>query len=189
MNRSVMRNALAVCTCALVAACAASKQEAAAPVASQPQSRAEAGPQAGSSAYAEQAPQAGYPQQPGSAPAAPPPPPAPVRPSETPAATTPSAGGAPARSAQIARAGTDLDRAQRELEIAAGDCSNACRALGSMDRAAGHLCDLVQGAGELRKCDDAKKRVLGARDRVKQTCGTCPNGPSVERSDPVPSTK
>lgn len=79
----------------------------------------------------------------------------------------------------------DLERGQRELDVAAGDCRNACRALGSMDRAAGRLCVLAKG----QPCDDAKTRVYSARDRVKQTCGQCDGGPSVDRNDPIPSLR
>lgn len=95
---------------------------------------------------------------------------------------------APGRPA-VQAAVRDLDASQRELDVAAGDCHNACRALGSMDRAAGHLCALVQGDEDTRRCEDAKTRVYSARSRVKNTCGTCEGGPSVERNDPIPSTR
>ncbi|AKV02091.1 hypothetical protein AKJ09_08754 [Labilithrix luteola] len=95
---------------------------------------------------------------------------------------------APGRPA-VQAAARDLDASQRELDVAAGDCHNACRALGSMDRAAGHLCALVQGDDDVRRCEDAKTRVYSARSRVKNTCGACEGGPSVERNDPIPSTK
>jgi hypothetical protein len=98
----------------------------------------------------------------------------------------PIPGGAPPPRATVAAAASDLESSQRELDVAAGDCRNACRALGSMDRAAGRLCELAQDS-EARRCDDAKQRVYSARDRVKNTCGSCPNGPSVDRKDPVPS--
>jgi hypothetical protein len=88
------------------------------------------------------------------------------------------------------RASAEIDSAQRELDVAGGDCRNACRALGSMDRAAGRLCELTNEDGETRRCDDAKQRLYFARDRVKSTCGTCPDGrPAVERSAPVPSMR
>jgi hypothetical protein len=86
-------------------------------------------------------------------------------------------------------AASDVDRSQRELEGATGDCRNACRALGSMDRAAGRLCDLTQGDPETRRCDDARERVYSARARVKAMCGQCDGGPSVERSAPIPSLR
>jgi hypothetical protein len=83
------------------------------------------------------------------------------------------------------RARTDLDRAERELAGAAGDCAAACRALGSMERATGHLCELTSGSDNL--CEDARAKVRAARDRVRSTCGSCPGGPNLERSAPIPS--
>jgi hypothetical protein len=91
------------------------------------------------------------------------------------------------RGAALNRAARDLEGGARELDVAASDCTSACRALGSMDRAAGLLCQLAQDNDETRRCADAKERVYSARDRVKKTCGSCPSGPSVERSDPIPS--
>ena len=92
------------------------------------------------------------------------------------------------REVAIQQARSDLDSAQRELDVSASDCRAACRALGSMDRAAGHLCSLAQEQPERDRCEDAKKSVRGARDKVKATCGSCPGGPSVDRNAPVPST-
>jgi hypothetical protein len=83
---------------------------------------------------------------------------------------------------------SEIEAAQRQLDVAAGDCRNACRALGSMDRAAGKVCELSRD-DDGHRCDDAKGRVYFARDRVKSTCGDCPGGPSVERSAPVPSQR
>lgn len=130
---------------------------------------------------------AGYPESADAKPGQPAPPPP-----SSPTTTSPQGGAqpiAPGRSTALARAGSDFDAAQRELDVAAGDCRNACRALASMDRAAGHLCELAQASEETRRCDDARRRVLSARERVKQTCGGCPGGPSVERNDPIPSTR
>lgn len=171
-------------------ACASGQREAKAPR-QEPQSTATAdaeGKKQDDAAYA-QPKQPGYPestapQQPGL--------PAQYPPSPPPSTAAPQGGAmpiAPGRNAAIARAGNDFDVAQRELDVAAGDCRNACRALGSMDRAAGRLCELAQASEETRRCDDARRKVLSARDRVKQTCGGCPGGPSVERNDPVPSTR
>jgi hypothetical protein len=111
-------------------------------------------------------------------PMAPPPPPAPA------AAARPPEGGT---RASLRRAGLELDTAQRELEASAGDCAAACRALGSMERATGHLCDLASDLEDRRVCEEAKTRVQAARDRVRNTCGSCPGGPSVERGAPIPS--
>jgi hypothetical protein len=104
----------------------------------------------------------------------------------------PAAGGAAApdgRALALSRAQRDLDVARRELEVAAGDCQSACRALGSMDRAAGRLCDLATLPDEIRRCDEAKRRLHAARDRVRSTCGECLGGPSVERDAPIPSVR
>jgi len=116
-----------------------------------------------------------------------PPPPAPAQPGMAPQPD--SSQPAPSRTQALQSASNDVDSSQRELDVAAGDCRNACRALGSMDRAAGRLCGLVQGEPESRRCDDAKRRVYSARERVKATCGQCENGASVDRSAPIPSLR
>lgn len=90
------------------------------------------------------------------------------------------------RSVAMSQASNDVESSQRELDVAGGDCRNACRALGSMDRAAGRLCSLAQSNDESRRCTDAKTRVYSARDKVKNTCGSCPDT-SVDRSAPIPS--
>ena len=124
--------------------------------------------------------------------AAPPPPPASPPASAADASTTapsaPGGGSAPApnRGVAMAQATNDVDSAQRELDVAGGDCRNACRALGSMDRAAGRLCSLAQSPEESRRCDSAKGRVYTARDKVRNTCGSCPDT-SVDRQAPIPS--
>jgi hypothetical protein len=110
------------------------------------------------------------------------PPPPPIAPG--------TAGGTnPDRAIAIGKAGQELDNGQRELDVAAGDCRNACRALGSMDRAAGKLCELVAGSNDAPRCDDAKRRLYSARDKVRETCQRCPDGPSVDRNAPIPSVR
>lgn len=99
------------------------------------------------------------------------------------AAPEPSTG---TRTAALREAGSQIEASQRELDVAGGDCRNACRALGSMDRAAGQICRLAQSDDDARRCGDAKGRVYSARDKVKGTCGSCPDV-SVDRNDPVPS--
>jgi hypothetical protein len=101
-----------------------------------------------------------------------------------------AAGGAPiSREVAIELAKDEIARAQRDLEFSRGDCINVCRALGSMDRATGKLCSLTAEA-ERDRCDDAKRRLVGARDRVRRTCGSCPDGqPAVERDAPIPSMR
>src|SRR5262245_36071189 len=49
--------------------------------------------------------------------------------------STPFAPPPPNRAAVMRQASSDIDVSQRELDVAGGDCRNACRALGSMDRA------------------------------------------------------
>jgi hypothetical protein len=109
-----------------------------------------------------------------------PPPPSSISPS-----TTPSSSNEGLREA-IARAKGDIDRADRELQTAAGDCATACRALASMERATSHLCRIAGAADDRDRCDEAKTKVLLARDRVRTTCGSCPGGPTLERSAPIP---
>lgn len=141
--------------------------------------------------------QAGYPpgaaaqSQPSYAP--PPPPPSPEAvPATPPSPAQPAGGGGSAateRSMALHTASNEVESSQRELDIAGSDCRNACRALGSIDRAAGRLCELSQGSDEGHRCNDAKQRVYSARNRVRTTCGSCPNGPSVERAAPIPSLR
>lgn len=158
-------------------ACAAERKEAAAP-ASTPSQPAPAYAQAPSAAAA-------------SAPAGTPPSmpsPAPPPKTELPKLAQPSEPAADkgGRAAALGQARSELDASQRELDVAGSDCRNACRALGSMDRAAGHLCGLVESDEDRLRCTDAKSRVYSARDRVRSTCGTCPDV-SVERNAPIPS--
>jgi len=112
--------------------------------------------------------------------------PAPLKKGEPPGSPS---GGAPARAAELRTAASTVESSQRELDVAAGDCRNACRALGSMDRATGRLCELASGGDEVRRCEDARRSVYTARDRVKATCGDCQGSPSVERRDPIPSVR
>ncbi|MDB4939384.1 MAG: hypothetical protein JWP87_6356 [Labilithrix sp.] len=167
----------ALSVAAVTAGCAAAPKSAQAPEATSP------------AAYG----QAGYPQSAGAQPAQPAQPSSPS-PSPSPTPSTPAqpgggSSGATSRSMALQGASNEVESSQRELDVAGGDCRNACRALGSMDRAAGRLCELSQGSDEGQRCDDAKRRVYSARDRVKTTCGACPNGPSVERSAPIPSLR
>lgn len=116
--------------------------------------------------------QAGYPPatsaQPGYAPAPPPP---------------PLQATSPTPETLTVQAARDFDAAERELSVAAGDCSNACRALGSMDRAAGRICTL---SAEKPRCEDATSKVRTARDKVKKSCGECKET-STDSKAPVPS--
>lgn len=181
MSKLAVRIVLGGACSALLMGCAAQSAK------SPPSSAASEPPQA-QAGYGQPAAYPSTPAQPAPLPEASPPPPPPPPPS-TPGQPGGAASGATSRSMAVQGAANEVDSSQRELDLAAGDCRNACRALGSMDRAAGRLCELSQGSDEGRRCDDAKRRVYSARDRVKTTCGTCPNGPSVERRDPIPSLR
>ena len=71
--------------------------------------------------------------------------------------------------ARLAVARGELDRASADLEAGLAECSSACRALASMERAADHLCEL-DGAKE---CSSAKERVERARAKVKGSGCLC----------------
>lgn len=71
--------------------------------------------------------------------------------------------------ASLAAARGDLDRAAADLEAGLAECTSACRALASMERAAAHLCEL-DGATE---CSSAKERVERARAKVKSSGCSC----------------
>jgi hypothetical protein len=173
---------LATVTSAIVAGCAAAPKSAQAPAAeSSPQAYGQGGYPSAAPQAPQQAPQPYAPAPPGAAPS-------PATPAQ-PAQPGSAAGGAPGRAMALQSASNEVESSQRELDVAGTNCRNACRALGSMDRAAGRLCELSQGSDEGQRCDDAKRRVYSARDRVKTTCGTCPNGPSVERTAPIPSLR
>lgn len=111
--------------------------------------------------------------------AATPPPPSP------PAEAAASAPGEPSGRRVLAR--RELERSEEELKASPGDCGTACRALTSMEHAAVELCALVGEADDQARCDDARRRLRAARDRVRNACGNCPGGPSVDRDAPVPS--
>jgi hypothetical protein len=102
----------------------------------------------------------------------------------------PSTGGAASSSSreiEWRNARGDLQSAQRELDASMGDCSNACRALTSLERATAHLCELASTSSDRGACDDAKTRVIRARAQIKASCGTCSNGASLDTGAPVPS--
>ena len=168
------RTATVALLAAALVACAGGRKSAEAPASSRPAS--------------EPAGAAGYAQQPQAAP--PPPPseadtagPQPSQPGTAPGSFAPPP---PNRTLALSQASNDIESSQRELDVAGGDCRNACRALGSMDRAAGRLCGLAQSSDEQRRCGDAKTRVYSARAKVKNTCGSCPDV-SVDRDAPIPS--
>ena len=75
----------------------------------------------------------------------------------------------------VPHAQATFDESAQVFTSAGTDCAKMCKALASMERAAGHLCDLVKdgAAAERKKCTDAKARLDHARDRVMSTCGGC----------------
>src|SRR5882724_9725807 len=70
------------------------------------------------------------------------------------------------------RATLQLSESRRRLDIAATqrDCANACRALDSMERAAGQLCELAQSSEEHDTCRSAEDQLGSARQKVKNAC-------------------
>lgn len=115
---------------------------------------------------------------------APPPPPAYPDPPHT-APFGSSTAAPPAASAGAASPLIEIDGLGRQIELAGSDCTTACRALASMERATGRLCAMPD---EGSRCDDARGRVKVSRARVKKACGTCPGGPSTDEGAPIPST-
>ena len=61
-----------------------------------------------------------------------------------------------------------------ETELSSDPCFSACRALASMTRATAHLCDLAGDADP--RCDNARSRLRGARERVEGSCACGPPG-------------
>lgn len=61
-----------------------------------------------------------------------------------------------------------------ETELTSDPCFSACRALASMSRATAHLCDLAGDADP--RCDNARSRLRGARERVEGSCACGPPG-------------
>jgi hypothetical protein len=81
----------------------------------------------------------------------------------------------------------ELEKAERD--IASSDCNTACRALGSMERAVMFLCVSVQNDEDTNRCASVKARLVGARKKVRSSCGSCPGGASVEPDAPIPSKR
>jgi hypothetical protein len=81
----------------------------------------------------------------------------------------------PPREVQRTNAREEIDRSERTLQASLSDCTLACRALDSMDRAVTRLCALVDAPSDQRRCDDARQRLAVARRRIRETCGACSN--------------
>lgn len=81
-----------------------------------------------------------------------------------------------------------MEEAEQEIQASLGDCAAACRALASMERSTAGLCALSERPDDQRRCEDAKQRVLHARERVRSQCTACPpGGPSLDPDAPIPS--
>lgn len=104
---------------------------------------------------------------PATAPMVPPPPePAAEAPAQEPLAAAP-----PSRSAADVSLDDEAELEERAEREAEDRCALACRALGSMRRAADHVC---RAAGEADpRCGRARERVAGASGRVRETCDDC----------------
>jgi hypothetical protein len=126
--------------------------------------------------------------------ASPPPPEAAVAPAPSVVAVPPAspvisstAGASGDSRTSVIQAREELMTAQHAIEASTGNCIAACRALGSMDRAAGQLCGLASSAEEAPMCNDAMAKLIAARQSVRAACGACPGGPSTDPRAPVPS--
>ena len=62
-----------------------------------------------------------------------------------------------------------LQLTQEYDALSTSDCTSACRALASMERAANRLCVLDTG----KVCDDARTKLEDARKRVRAACPMC----------------
>jgi hypothetical protein len=112
----------------------------------------------------------------------PPPPP----PADQPGAAAGARGAvAPELEAQRVHARADFDDAARQLDASMNECAAACRALASMERATAHLCDLARANDDdPSTCDDARKKLHAARDRVRRACTSCTGGPTLDPGAP-----
>lgn len=81
----------------------------------------------------------------------------------------------------------DFDVAETALLNAGSDCSGACRALRSMQRAAARLCAIASTEEDRNRCREAEARVRSARERVRSACGYCQGGPSLDPNTPIDS--
>jgi hypothetical protein len=80
---------------------------------------------------------------------------------------------APPSAATRDRAKSEIKHAEIELTQAGNDCTRACKALASMERATAHLCTVVSTPDEQQSCEDARQKLQSSRDRVRTTCGEC----------------
>lgn len=84
-------------------------------------------------------------------------------------ATSGSKSSAPADWYTLPAARADWQKNEHDFDLAASDCTLACKALASLERAADHLCAVA----EPDECTDARARVDRARRAVQTQCGGC----------------
>ncbi len=69
---------------------------------------------------------------------------------------------------------TALSAAASELASAGDDCTTACKALASMERASDRICELNGPDDPGERCKDARVRLETARKRVQDRCVCAP---------------
>lgn len=74
--------------------------------------------------------------------------------------------GAPKSDHDVVKLGVDI---QEQLELLSRDCTTACRALQSIQRAADRICELEPG----ERCKDAKSKADDAARKVHASCPDC----------------
>lgn len=124
--------------------------------------------------------------QPTAAPPAEPAPTTPAMPSTEAGAGGTVTGGAEDQAQQTLQQWMDLLAVSESLTLSAGrDCGGACRALRSMSRAAGGICELSPRPDSTGRCKAAEDSVRHARTKVRDACGSCSDGTSVDPNAPV----
>jgi hypothetical protein len=71
--------------------------------------------------------------------------------------------------ASVGAAREEVNKDERDIEIASSDCQAACKALASLERAADRLCMVA----EPQECSDARVRVDRAKRAINEKCGGC----------------
>jgi MYXO-CTERM domain-containing protein len=94
-------------------------------------------------------------------------------------AAPPSTTGSSERIELLTQIQTDYD------SLSTSDCTTACKALGSMERAASRLCEIDPGP----TCDDARAKVEEARKRVRAACPMCTTTPPKQEFAPEPAVR
>ena len=84
-------------------------------------------------------------------------------------------GATPTMVDDLSHAQVTFDQSAQAFSASSNDCLSLCKALGSMQRAADHLCELTKDGGDddKKRCTDARSRLSDAKGRVDKTCGGC----------------